>query len=451
MGIIGKISMIWRPTDASANAEGAVELGSVRVDPPPSMGDDESSSGALLLRPQAAAALGCSDGGGGGGGDATKVGTTLQPLSHFMGWHFFWFMVVGWILDFGRPVFTHRSFQLFHLDTHKGPRLGDYMHFIHNLFNIQLLSTMMASTSIPASPHVIRITMALMTHVSQHNPHTTFTPNPQIANNHHKTVHFPHHSRFASLHFTSQGMAIHLIGDSVQSRLVDMGVDTSMHVSETPLIKACANAVYDVPNVRCQPGGAFQDIDPEWCSGPGLVTKMNEMFENLYIYDEYIGHYIWIAGELFCLLLFFWGCFVKDRAMVGKRPHLLWYVALAPLPLMYFPYFYIEAQAWPIFILFCFVMAVRYLYMKRLGWHLDVNGTFLLQWWGLSLLVFIIWVAVLGVPFICVLKLRVTAVPEYWESSVTKKLFFFVPFWHKDGHFFKHLDRADNWGCSTTS
>jgi hypothetical protein len=145
---------------------------------------------------------------------ATDVSTTAistaDEAATFMGGHFLTFLVSGWVLDFGRPVFTHRSYTLFGLDTHAGPRLGDYMHFVYDLIMINLLCSMMDHTSIKPSPIVVRFTVAIMTH----------------------------------------GMAFHLVGDAVQSRLVDMGVDTSQHVHETPLIEACSDAVVDVYNMR---------------------------------------------------------------------------------------------------------------------------------------------------------------------------------------------------------
>jgi hypothetical protein len=157
---------------------------------------------------------------------------------------------------------------------------------------------------------------------------------------------------------------------------------------------------------------------------------------------------MWFAGELFCFLLFFWGAFVNDESLVGVKPSWKWHAALAPLPLLYFPYLFIEGQAWPEFILFSCVMSARYFFMKRKGYMLDVNGRYLAQWWGVSMGVFVVWCLVLGVPLVCVLKLKLQHVPEYWESAKHTYLFFFKPFWRKDGHFFNDVDTsAENWGC----
>ncbi|GMI44158.1 hypothetical protein TrCOL_g3446 [Triparma columacea] len=328
--------------------------------------------------------------------------------AEFIGTHFLIFLIAGWALDFARPLVTHGSYSHFGLDTHAYPRLGDFMHFLYDLIMIALLYSLMSHSSMPPSTAVQHFTVAIMTH----------------------------------------GMAFHLVGDAVQSRLVDMGVDTSLHVHETPLIEACSSAVIGVDNWRCHEGEPFGEVDPEWCSGEGLVTKMDELFENLYMFDEYIGHYMWFAGELFCFLLFFWGCFVKDSDLVGTLPSKLWYLALSPLPLVYFPYLFIEGQAWPEFLGFSSIMTARYFYMRNKGYMMDVNGIFMFQWWFVSLLVFVVWCAVQGVPLPCLLKFRVQKVPEYWESAKHTRLGFFKFFWEMDGHFYDDVDTSvENWGC----
>jgi hypothetical protein len=123
--------------------------------------------------------------------------------AEFIGTHFLIFLIAGWALDFARPLVTHGSYSHFGLDTHAYPRLGDFMHFLYDLIMIALLYSLMSHSSMPPSTAVQHFTVAIMTH----------------------------------------GMAFHLVGDAVQSRLVDMGVDTSLHVHETPLIEACSSAV----------------------------------------------------------------------------------------------------------------------------------------------------------------------------------------------------------------
>jgi len=104
-----------------------------------------------------------------------------------------------------------------------------------------------------------------------------------------------------------------------------MGIDTSLHLPDTPLLAACASAVESVPNKMCEEGEHFYDTPIEWCQGPGLNTKMIEIFESMYLYDEYIGHYLWLLLEFLCFYLVFRTAFVPIGT-VEELPPVMWYM-----------------------------------------------------------------------------------------------------------------------------
>jgi len=122
-----------------------------------------------------------------------------------------------------------------------------------------------------------------------------------------------------------------------------------------------------------------------------------------------------------------------------------WYVVTAPLPLLVFPYLFIESQAWQIFLAFYAIVFARYLHMRfKHKCQLDINGRFMMLWWTISLGVFIVWCAVLGVPFACIYKIKLKHVPEFWESSNPTMGIFFKPFWRKNGRFFLAVPEGED-------
>ena len=194
------------------------------------------------------------------------------------------------------------------------------------------------------------------------------------------------------------------------------------------MIKACVAAVANVSNPKCDPCGQYASVDIDWCEGPGMSDKMSDIFENLYIMDEYIGHYMWFFGEMLCMETFFWGYFTRANRNLSTLEN--WKVSAAPvvesrrkmaslflLPAFYFPYLFIEGQAWPEFFFFLCLGVYRTRSMHLKGFVPDPNGIFLIVWWLCSFFIFIIFCIHMRVPIQCVVKLKIQHVPEIYEGG----------------------------------
>ncbi|NWQ79825.1 CLN6 protein, partial [Columbina picui] len=75
------------------------------------------------------------------------------------------------------------------------------------------------------------------------------------------------------------GASIHLVGDSVNHRLIFSGYQHHLSVRENPIIK---------------------NLKPE---------TLIDSFELLYYYDEYLGHSMWYIPFFLILFIYFTGCF----------------------------------------------------------------------------------------------------------------------------------------------
>ncbi|XP_019502837.1 PREDICTED: ceroid-lipofuscinosis neuronal protein 6 homolog isoform X2 [Hipposideros armiger] len=80
------------------------------------------------------------------------------------------------------------------------------------------------------------------------------------------------------------GASIHLVGDSVNHRLLFSGYQHHLSVRENPIIK---------------------NLKPE---------TLIDSFELLYYYDEYLGHSMWYIPFFLILFMYFSGCFTPTKA-----------------------------------------------------------------------------------------------------------------------------------------
>ncbi|XP_064426316.1 ceroid-lipofuscinosis neuronal protein 6 isoform X4 [Mirounga angustirostris] len=80
------------------------------------------------------------------------------------------------------------------------------------------------------------------------------------------------------------GASIHLVGDSVNHRLLFSGYQHHLSVRENPIIK---------------------NLKPE---------TLIDSFELLYYYDEYLGHSMWYVPFFLILFIYFSGCFTPAKA-----------------------------------------------------------------------------------------------------------------------------------------
>jgi len=67
---------------------------------------------------------------------------------------------------------------------------------------------------------------------------------------------------------------------------------------------------------------------------------------------------MWLIMEFTTFYMVFHKSFVPERTTVDKIPR-FWYFLTAPLPLLVFPYLFIESQAWHIFLVFYAVVTAR--------------------------------------------------------------------------------------------
>ena len=137
-------------------------------------------------------------------------------------WHLWLlFAIENWILDFGRPI----AMLVFPLDWFplNLPSVGDYFHMIYNIVTPFILQRLISKSPRKVNQSLFTILM------------TVFV----------------------------MGASIHLVGDSINHRLVLNGYQLHLSVRENPMM---------------------QKLDP-----PSLV----ESFELLYFYDEVLGHYMW--------------------------------------------------------------------------------------------------------------------------------------------------------------
>ena len=137
-------------------------------------------------------------------------------------WHLWLlFAIENWILDFGRPIaMLVFPLEWFPLNL---PSVGDYFHMIYNIITPFILQRLISKSPRKANQSLFTILMTIFV----------------------------------------MGASIHLVGDSINHRLVLNGYQLHLSVRENPMM---------------------QKLDP-----PSLI----ESFELLYFYDEVLGHYMW--------------------------------------------------------------------------------------------------------------------------------------------------------------
>ncbi|XP_050652317.1 ceroid-lipofuscinosis neuronal protein 6 isoform X2 [Macaca thibetana thibetana] len=192
----------------------------------------------------------------------------------------------------------------------------------------------------------------------------------------------PRSITYVSIIIFIMGASIHLVGDSVNHRLLFSGYQHHLSVRENPIIK---------------------NLKPE---------TLIDSFELLYYYDEYLGHCMWYIPFFLILFMYFSGCFTAckaERWMPG--PALL---LVAPSGLYYW-YLVTEGQIFILFIFTFFAMLALVLHQKRKRLFLDSNGLFLFSSFTLTLLLVALWVAWLwNDPVLRKKYPGVIYVPEPW-------------------------------------
>ncbi|XP_061855965.1 ceroid-lipofuscinosis neuronal protein 6 isoform X2 [Colius striatus] len=155
------------------------------------------------------------------------------------------------------------------------------------------------------------------------------------------------------------GASIHLVGDSVNHRLIFSGYQHHLSVRENPIIK---------------------NLKPE---------TLIDSFELLYYYDEYLGHSMWYIPFFLILFIYFTGCFtpVEEESRMPVAALLL----VGPSSLYYW-YLVTEGQIFILYIFTFFAMMALVMHQKRKGLVLDSNGLFLFYSFIITLVLIAGWV-----------------------------------------------------------
>ncbi|KFQ66783.1 Ceroid-lipofuscinosis neuronal protein 6, partial [Pelecanus crispus] len=162
---------------------------------------------------------------------------------------------------------------------------------------------------------------------------------------------------YVSIIMFVMGASIHLVGDSVNHRLIFSGYQHHLSVRENPIIK---------------------NLKPE---------TLIDSFELLYYYDEYLGHSMWYIPFFLILFIYFTGCFtpVEEESRMPVPALLL----MGPRNLFYLV---TEGQIFILYIFTFFAMMALVMHQKRKGLVLDSNGLFLFYSFIITLVLIAVWV-----------------------------------------------------------
>ncbi|XP_038623168.1 ceroid-lipofuscinosis neuronal protein 6 isoform X2 [Tachyglossus aculeatus] len=265
-------------------------------------------------------------------------GTSRSAPFHLDLW--FYFTLQNWVLDFGRPI-AMIVFPLEWFPLNK-PSVGDYFHMAYNLITPFLLLKLLERSPKPLPRALVYVSVI------------TFI----------------------------MGASIHLVGDSVNHRLIFSGYQHHLAVRDNPIIK---------------------NLKPE---------TLIDSFELLYYYDEYLGHSMWYIPFFLLLFMYFTGCFTpvrEDSWMPGAA------VLLVGPSSLYYWYLVTEGQIFLLFLFTFFAMMALVTHQKRKGLSLDSNGLFLFYSFVVTLVLVALWVGCLwNDPTLRKKYPGVIYVPEPW-------------------------------------
>ncbi|XP_035019243.1 ceroid-lipofuscinosis neuronal protein 6a [Hippoglossus stenolepis] len=234
---------------------------------------------------------------------------------HFDLW--FYLTLENWILDFGRPiVMIVLPLEWFPLNK---PSAGDVFHMAYNVITPFVLLKL-----IERSPRAL-----------------------------------PRSAVYCCIIFFVMGASIHLVGDSINHRLLLSGYQLHLSVRENPIIK---------------------DLKP---------ASLIDSFELLYFYDEQLGHLMWYIPFFIILFIYFTGCFTETEEK--KKVPVTGWLLLGPSALYYW-YLVTEGQITELFLLTVLAMIAMVIHQRRKGLGPDSNGRFLLCSFGVTLVLMALWV-----------------------------------------------------------
>uniref|UniRef100_A0A452RKE0 CLN6 transmembrane ER protein n=1 Tax=Ursus americanus TaxID=9643 RepID=A0A452RKE0_URSAM len=265
--------------------------------------------------------------------DETAAGTAPFHLDLW-----FYFTLQNWVLDFGRPI-AMLVFPLEWFPLNK-PSVGDYFHMAYNV-----------------------ITPFLLLKLVERSPRT-----------------LPRAVIYVSVITLVMGASIHLVGDSVNHRLLFSGYQHHLSVRDNPIIK---------------------NLKPETLGDerPGRPLRPRP-------------HCCRYVPFFLLLFVYFSGCFTATKAASSMPGVALLLVMPSGL---YYWYLVTEGQIFILFIFTFFAMLALVLHQKRKRLFLDSNGLFLFYSFALTLLLVALWVAWLwNDPVLRKKYPGVIYVPEPW-------------------------------------
>ena len=159
------------------------------------------------------------------------------------------------------------------------------------------------------------------------------------------------------------GASIHLVGDSVEHRLILLGYKNHLPLQENPLM---------------------MNLTP-----PALIQS----FELLYFFDEYLGHELWYIPLFVSYFLVFYGNF-DSKGKVQTSLSLKAWLLLIPSVLEEW-YLVTEAQIFHTFLTMFIAMIVVLCYQSYQGRQMDCNGRWLLYRSVIILILVGVWSAYL--------------------------------------------------------
>uniref|UniRef100_A0A3Q1GR88 CLN6 transmembrane ER protein a n=1 Tax=Acanthochromis polyacanthus TaxID=80966 RepID=A0A3Q1GR88_9TELE len=242
-----------------------------------------------------------------GGKPGMGGGLELQKPQRFHSDLWLFLTLQNWILDFGRPIaMIILPLEWFPLNK---PSAGDYFHMAYNVITPFLMLKL-----IERSPRTLSRTAVYLCII-------TFV----------------------------MGASIHLVGDSINHRLILSGYQLHLSVRENPIIK---------------------DLKP---------ASLIDSFELLYYYDEQLGHLMWYV---FMIIIG-----VNTERMLNEL--LLCFLSVSSR------YLVTEGQITELFLLTFLAMVAMVMHQRRKGLSPDGNGLFLLYSFSVTVLLVALWVACL--------------------------------------------------------
>ncbi|OWF52296.1 ceroid-lipofuscinosis neuronal protein 6-like [Mizuhopecten yessoensis] len=249
----------------------------------------------------------------------------------------------NWIFDFGRPIAAlFVPVEWFPLNQ---PSIGDYFHMAYNVITPFCILKLIDRSSRKLSPTLTHLCVIIFV----------------------------------------MGSSIHLVGDSINHRLVTIGYELHLSVRDNPIMKT---------------------LQPK---------ELVDSFELLYNYDEVIGHLMWYIPFFICFFLYFTGCFKRKHEHMSVKAGPAWWFLIVFSGLYYW-YLVTEGQIFNVYILTYVAMIIFWSKEKSRGQVLDINGRFLFYTFTITLLLVAIWVALLwNDPVLRQKYPGVVYVPEPWS------------------------------------